>query len=177
MEIIFARHGETTGNVDNRFGVSSDPLTEKGEAQARTLAEDMKESAIEKILVSPLWRAKQTADIVGKILEVEQEIWEDLREIKGGNLEGEPKVAGKNIFELMEEHQTGEGAEAALRRAGGVWEKLGALTPEEGTVLVVAHRTITCVLLALRAGVSADELSAYRKQWEMPNGGWVTVEL
>ncbi len=69
---VFLRHGESVGNVESRWQGQSDyPLTEKGRAQARALAERWKKEDVkfDLIITSTLARAQETAEIVASYLE------------------------------------------------------------------------------------------------------------
>jgi broad specificity phosphatase PhoE len=71
FDIIFLRHGESTGNAERRWQGQADyPLTDKGCQQAQALADRWVTEGrqFDCILSSPLKRAKQTADIVGDAL-------------------------------------------------------------------------------------------------------------
>jgi len=71
MKIYLIRHGETTGDIDDRFGGDyDDHLTQRGKSQAQELAEKLKGKRIEIIFVSPRIRAKETAEEVRKILKL-----------------------------------------------------------------------------------------------------------
>ncbi|MBO6300185.1 MAG: histidine phosphatase family protein, partial [Lachnospiraceae bacterium] len=66
----FVRHGETVWNVENKIcGATDSPLTELGHQQAIATAEKIKEMGIraDKILYSPLSRAKDTAVHISEI--------------------------------------------------------------------------------------------------------------
>ena len=70
MHIFFIRQGETTGDVENRYGGDyDDHLTDLGRSQAEELAEKLKDGGIEAVLSSPLLRARETAEIIAKRLE------------------------------------------------------------------------------------------------------------
>jgi len=81
FDIIFLRHGESTGNAEARWQGQTDfPLTDKGRAQARALADRWlaEKRTFDVILSSPLSRAKETADIIAIALGVSVEcdkIW------------------------------------------------------------------------------------------------------
>jgi len=63
--LFLVRHGESTANEVNRFAGAIDaPLTELGKAQARRAGESWKFGRIDQVFVSPLTRARQTADII-----------------------------------------------------------------------------------------------------------------
>ena len=88
--LIFVRHGESEGNKSGRFnGNANFPLSDKGRAQAQKTAEYLDEFKIDKIYTSDLLRAKETAQIIAERQNID--ITEDklLREINGGDFEGE----------------------------------------------------------------------------------------
>lgn len=81
MKIYLLRHGETTGDVEGRYGGDyDDPLTEKGRKQSEELAEKLRGKGIEIIYHSPKTRAAETAQIIGKKLGLRLQAIEDLRE-------------------------------------------------------------------------------------------------
>ena len=65
MKIIFIRHGQTTGDLEDRYGGSyDDHLSEEGIKQSEVLLKELKDKGIELIITSPLIRAQETAKIV-----------------------------------------------------------------------------------------------------------------
>lgn len=102
MKIYLIRHGETTGDIEERYGGDyDDHLTEKGKAQAKELAEKLLNKEIEVVFSSPRIRAKETAQIVSKELNVPFEIIEDLRERNNyGILSGLTKLEAKEKHPL-----------------------------------------------------------------------------
>lgn len=71
--ITFLRHGESTGNVENRLqGLSDFPLSETGRAQAHALGERWKAEGLtfDTVITSPLSRARETAEIVAAALQI-----------------------------------------------------------------------------------------------------------
>jgi len=81
MQIFLLRHGETTGDVENRYGGDyDDHLSEKGKKQASELAVRLVEEEIETIYVSPKIRAVETAMIVAKKISAKVMSVENLRE-------------------------------------------------------------------------------------------------
>ncbi|MEI7961131.1 MAG: histidine phosphatase family protein [archaeon] len=72
MKIFLCRHGETTGDVEDRYGgFYNDSLSKKGFKQASELGEKLSGLNIQLVIHSPLIRAKETAIIVAKKLGVE----------------------------------------------------------------------------------------------------------
>lgn len=77
FHITLLRHGESVGNAESRWqGQAEYPLTEKGRAQARALAERWKNEKIkfDYVIASPLERAKETAEIVASALNLKIEL-------------------------------------------------------------------------------------------------------
>ena len=65
MHIYLMRHGQTDWNIVHRMQGRSDiPLNATGLKQARTAAHGMDKLPIDRILTSPLRRARQTAQAV-----------------------------------------------------------------------------------------------------------------
>ncbi len=85
------RHGETELNKQKRWqgsGMDYD-LNENGVKQAQGLIEKLKDKDLEKIFSSPLIRAKHTAEVVAKDLNIPVEVCPDLRECFYGQAEGQ----------------------------------------------------------------------------------------
>ena len=106
MKIYLIRHGESTGDVENRYGGAyDDELTEKGKIQAQELSNKLANSGIQILFSSPLKRAQQTAKILSTKLNCEIKTIEDLRERnKNGILTGMTKNEAMEKYpELVEE--------------------------------------------------------------------------
>jgi broad specificity phosphatase PhoE len=90
MRILFARHGESTANVDRVIANrdSDHPLTARGREQAAALAEAVRPFAPQRIISSSIARAVETAAIVGGTLGVPIEADDALREFDCGVMEG-----------------------------------------------------------------------------------------
>jgi probable phosphoglycerate mutase len=64
--IYLFRHGETEWSLSGQHTGTTDlPLLPQGEAAARELAEILRNRAFERVLVSPLQRARHTAELAG----------------------------------------------------------------------------------------------------------------
>ena len=67
MKIYVARHGETSWNARNIIcGRTDVPLNERGKEQAMLLAERLAGVSIDRIIASPMIRARQTAEAVAE---------------------------------------------------------------------------------------------------------------
>jgi 2,3-bisphosphoglycerate-dependent phosphoglycerate mutase len=95
------RHGEADNNV-KRILVGRNlesHLTNQGKRQVEDTARWLKEISIEKVYVSPVIRAIETAQITCKVLGLEYQIDERLFEIELG------KLVGMNYEEILDKHE------------------------------------------------------------------------
>ncbi|HMF04832.1 MAG TPA: histidine phosphatase family protein [Acidimicrobiia bacterium] len=89
--IAFVRHGETPPNrAGLLLGRSDAALTDHGEAQAERLAKALAGSGVERVLTSPLRRARDTAAPIAAACDRAVEVDERLIEIDYGDWEGSP---------------------------------------------------------------------------------------
>jgi probable phosphoglycerate mutase len=89
--VYAARHGETAWSVSGQHtGLTDLPLTERGERNARRLAERLRGLSFAKVLASPLARAARTCELAGfgDVAEVDR----DLVEWNYGDYEGRRTV-------------------------------------------------------------------------------------
>lgn len=85
MKLYVIRHGQTTGDVEDRFGGAyDDGLTEEGYAQAEALGRELAGKGILRIVCSDLLRARQTASV--------------LQAHTGAALSEEPRVRERNQY-------------------------------------------------------------------------------
>ena len=89
MTVYLARHGETVWNAEGRYqGRLDAPLTDTGRAHARATARTTRGRGVERLLCSPLGRARATARVVERTLDLAAEIDDDLAESDIGRWEG-----------------------------------------------------------------------------------------
>lgn len=100
MIIYLIRHGETTGDVEERYGGDyDDNLTEKGRQQARELTNKLRNKSIQIIYHSPRIRAKETAEILNKNINAKLKVVDELRERNNyGVLTGLIKAEAKEKY-------------------------------------------------------------------------------
>ncbi len=90
MEIVLIRHGEPEW-VRDGLNVDDPPLTERGRRQAERLAEALAGEHFDEVLVSPLVRARQTAQPLLEVLGRPEVIDPWLEEIRNPIWHGTPR--------------------------------------------------------------------------------------
>ncbi len=89
MKILLIRHGETTGDLEDRYGGTyDDHLTEEGRQQLARTAQLLKGKEIKKIYSSTLIRARESTEIISEVLSVDVEFEAGLQERDYGVLGG-----------------------------------------------------------------------------------------
>ena len=144
----FARHGESTANVDHvAAGWSDVPLTERGRQQAHDTADEIYKTKLkfDKILSSPLSRALDTAKIIAEVIGYPVEkivVLDDLKEKTVGCLELGPPTEVYNKTEEEMAALGGENAEMFRNRVRRVIKEIRQITESDDNILVVAHAGI-----------------------------------
>ncbi len=162
------RHGETELNKQKRWqgsGMDYD-LTELGIAQARDLAQKLQGKGIEKIYSSPLIRALHTAQEVGKVLNVEVEVRQNLRECFYGKAEGMLIVdLQKQVPEIVNNWQNPnfmdirfEGGESKKEALNRVLAELKKISQEPQTTVGIAVHGGTMAALLNYFGFTFDKI-------------------
>ncbi len=147
MIIYLARHGQTTGDVENRYGGDyEDHLTDEGKQQSTQLAEQLTGNGIEKLYASPRIRAQETAGIVGKKLDLSFVVLNDFRErnsygVLTGLTKSEALEKYPDQIELLKDvHNAVNGAEEYQPFQDRITKALGSLSQEPlQIVAVIAH--------------------------------------
>jgi broad specificity phosphatase PhoE len=102
VRIYVVRHGEAEDDVEDAYGGCANfRLTDAGREQAAAVAAGLKASGLQAIFSSPLARAVETAEILGKGLGggIPLNVLPDLRERNSyGVLSGVPKARAAEIF-------------------------------------------------------------------------------
>ena len=87
MRLILVRHGETEYNREYRVQGQKDiPLNESGKKQAGLLAQALQHEAVEAIYASPLQRAVETAEAIGRFHQVPIRKLDGLKELDAGEV-------------------------------------------------------------------------------------------
>lgn len=88
-QICLVRHGETDWNAMGKIQGRTDiPLNATGKQQARECGQCLASSHWDRIVTSPLKRAKQTAEIINQSLQLPMEEMEEFVERAYGDAEG-----------------------------------------------------------------------------------------
>lgn len=148
------RHADTAWTLTAQHTGRTDlPLTEQGERQARALGASVGALRIDRILSSPLQRARRTAELAMPHVRVEED--DELMEWDYGAYEGrrtvetEVKRPGWRLF--RDGWPGGETLDSVAMRTDRVIDRIRA---DGGTVL---HREVLRILAARRIGLAPIE--------------------
>ena len=160
--LTLLRHGESVGNAEGKHqGQSNFPLTEKGEAQARALANRwlIEKKSFDLIISSPLARARGTAEILAEALHLTLEFNPLWMERDNGLLAGlRPEEAVATyprppfVHPYLPIGLTGESQWELYLRAGKAIQDLLHHTP--GNYLIVSHGGILNMVLYAILGIT-----------------------
>ena len=145
MEIFLIRHGETTGDIEDKYGGDyDDNLTKKGTAQANKLGRKLEGKGIQIIYSSPLIRAQETSKILSKFLGVEIKTVKDIKErnrygILTGITKKEAKEKHPQAFEDVKDFKN------TIEAAEEYEEFVGRITNAFSKLLKVDYETIAVV--------------------------------
>lgn len=145
--ILLARHGESDWNAERRWqGHADRPLTERGLAQARALAERLDPFPLTAVYASDLRRARDTARAVAERRGVPLVVRRDLREVDVGSWSGRSREEleasdPESVRRWLDGAKGWEGGESYEEMADRVVRavlEIAAAHPG-GHVLVVSH--------------------------------------
>lgn len=147
MIIYLARHGQTTGDIENRYGGDyDDHLTDLGKQQSDELASILADKQIEQLYASPRLRAQETAGIIAGKLGLVATTLEDFRERNGyGVLTGMTKEEALHkhpdqVKGLEDVHNAIEGAEEYIAFQQRITVALAATSHEQADkIAIVTH--------------------------------------
>ncbi len=170
--IYLLRHGETVWNREGRAqGRGDSPLTWRGIGHARAYAESLVREIEDvrevRLYTSPLYRARQTAQIVADRLGIEaasHTVSPLLAELDCGDWEGmtaeEMRADDPDRFEVRSRDPwsgspPGGESRAEVHRRAAEWLEA---TPRGERTIVVAHGIVSRVLRGAYLGLSADAI-------------------
>lgn len=147
MKLYLIRHGQTTGDVEDRFGGDyDDHLTDEGKSQSKVLADKLKNKNIEIIFSSPRIRAEETARILADTLKIPLQTVENIRErnaygILTGMVKSEAKTKYPKEFEEVKSYKnTTAGAEEYKhfkKRILALFEEM--TSGNQNTIAIITH--------------------------------------
>jgi broad specificity phosphatase PhoE len=159
VKLILVRHGQTLWNREKRAqGVSDIELSNRGKAQADSLACSLQYERIDAIVSSPLKRALQTAEAINCFHHLPIEPEEALMELNMGDFEG-------IVFqEMMKNHGdflkrwaedpasvVMPGGESLAELQERAWDVVERIVRKPGTTLLAAHNfTIMTILCKIK---------------------------
>jgi len=151
--VFCIRHGETAWSLSGQHtGVTDIPLTDKGRSLAERLRPALENEVFDRVLVSPLKRARETAELAG--LGDQAVVEPDLVEWNYGDYEGltpaqiHQKRPGWMIF-----NDGAPGGETPDEIGARVDRVIARVRAVEGNVALVAHGHVLRVLAARWIGL------------------------
>ena len=169
--LFLVRHGETTSNSEGRLQGHLDvPLNDKGRWQAKQAAERLARANIETLYASDLVRAFETAQIIGKRLNLEVIPSQNLREANLGCFQGKTWAEIQYLYpdqfkarQLDPLHTAPEGGESTwqlYQRAAGEVERIIARHPES-RIALVTHGGVCLTLICHALGLDLAKRRAF----------------
>jgi probable phosphoglycerate mutase len=166
--LFVVRHGETVWNSVGRYqGARDSPLTERGREQAHSVARVLVvalahlETPI-RTFVSPLGRARETADIIGAAIPLDVAIEPRIAEVSLGAWDGlslyeieaeyPDALAGSDQHDWYFRAPDGESFDAALTRVSGFLEDARA------PALVVTHGLASRLIRGAYEGLARRDM-------------------
>ena len=185
MHLFIIRHGECLGQCDPTYYTDPDsPLSPRGEAQARAVADQLLTEQTTHILSSPLLRSLATAHIIADILDnASVDVWFDLREawddpyrsVRRAELQQRfPRaMLPANMLDAGWEHPGDKTYLSFLARATSVLKAIRTRFAHQDRVVVVTHGGFANALLH-----AILQIAPTTPQWfELANGSLSHIRL
>ncbi len=177
--MYLARHGQTAYNLEGRFqGQQAIPLDDVGRGQARELAERAVPYGFVALWCSPLLRARETAEIVGRRLGLELRDDERLMETDAGdwtNLSFEEVRAREperfDQFISVDPEFSFPGGESFVEQDVRVAAAIADVEQGALPALVVCHGMVIRAALTTQAGRGLESIK------RVANGALVPLNL
>mgnify|MGYP006305536605 CR=1 FL=1 len=150
MKLLLIRHGETTGDIEDRYGGTyDDHLTERGREQLQQTAQNLKGQVVDMIFHSPLRRAAESAEIISQHINAPMTEVAGLKERSHGVLGGLTKAEALEQYpdavaaykNPMNTDPGGEAWDDFKARVVNVFEEIIATSEAAGhqTIIILAH--------------------------------------
>ncbi len=196
MRLILVRHAQSTSNVNLVMDSlpPGPPLSERGAAQAREVAEALAAVPVEAVYASTARRAQATAEAIAAAHGLRPMVVDGVQEVFLGDLEGRRDAGSLTAFAQVWECWAagdedrpmpgGESATDVLARFGAAVAGIARAHPGAATAVLVSHGAAARLLASHLAGnVTPDE----GRRAPLPNtgrivlrgggaGGWVCEE-
>ena len=163
MKIYYVRHGQTDWNLARKMqgGGTEKELNETGINQANETRKELENVKYDIVICSPMYRAKQTAEIINQNRNVQTIIDERIRERKLGKLEGHEITdeIENQIWDYDLNYQIpdGENLHDFEKRILDFLEDIKKKYSDK-TVLIVAHGGVAKVIKAHLYGMPKSKL-------------------
>ncbi len=152
--LIFVRHGKAESNV---LGILNDdvegyPLTKDGAEKIKLIAKELKKLKVNKIISSPIQRARETSQIIGKELGLDYSMDKRLTERYFGKIDNKPIDDGRWAYRIDFEKENVETNSSIEKR---MWNFVNSLKDEKGIIVVVTHDPCIKVFLGFALDIDA----------------------
>ena len=194
--LILVRHGQTAWNAgagDERFRGRMDlPLDDTGMAQARSVANRLRNESVDAIYTSPLLRARQTIGPLAREQALLVQPHDGLYDIDYGQFQGMTHVqAAAKAPDLCASWRgtpsrivfpKGEGLADIQHRLQGLLDEMIARHPDQ-TVMLVGHQIVNKTLASMLLNIDLDGLwqvgqdTAAINVFQHADGLWHTLRL
>jgi len=180
--LYLIRHGKTDWNEKKKIqGWTDIPLNEEGRVGARKACEKYKDVHFDICFVSPLSRARETAEIILSGRDIPIIIDDRLKEMGSGDYEGVensfaiPNCPINPLFQKPEDYVTVPGAESfdeLFARTKDFLDKVAMPLVNEGKdVLIVGHGAMNCGLITQFRGKTLEHF------WDEMTGNCELIKL
>lgn len=155
--LYLIRHGETAWSLSGQHTGRTDiPLNEKGEQDARKLAERLRAVRFSRVFTSPLQRARRTCELAGfdEVAETEP----DLTEWDYGDYEGQRSVDTRKARPDWNLYRDGgPGGEAPAQVSERADRLIARFRTLEGNIAIFSHAQLGRVLATRWIGLPVDQ--------------------
>lgn len=166
ITIYFTRHGQTNWNNERKIqGHVEVDLNEVGRAQAKTLHDKLLSVPLDLIIVSPLRRAKETAELIRGERNIPMIVDPRIIEEYYGDMEGKSRSDESYLTQrqcFAKRYPHGEGYFDVVARVYSFFDDIKAKYDGKlNTILVVAHGGMSRVVNAYFHDMTNEEFVRY----------------
>lgn len=184
MKVILARHGDAINGTGKFHGMIDTALTSKGITEAHKLAQDLKKYNASEIISSPMKRAMQTAEVLGKELGIPVKANNALLPLDLGSFVGKPTDTYTNqlkpyLSQPDKKIPQGEAVNSWAQRFIPFINKFVFNKSSDKTVIIVTHgRNILLTKADIKLGNNTkfDESVLTSSDKSTEHGGYAIVD-